>query len=114
MCKLQFSSNLNLKINVILLVDVFGKHRKLYEQVFGLDPCHFFSTANTIWDKMFKSTPGHIKAFWHIRKISAVSASYPVEMNGTGRKTIYSSCNKHNFWKVTNFQDNLVGITLIF
>ena len=47
---------LYLKTDVILLADVFEKCRRLFDQVYGLDPCHYYNAPNISWDVMLKTT----------------------------------------------------------
>ena len=47
---------LYLKTDVILLADVFEKCRRLFEQVYGLDTCPYYSAPNISWDAMLKRT----------------------------------------------------------
>ena len=47
---------LYLKTDVILLADVFGKCQRLFEQVYGLGTCHYYSAPNISWDAMVKRT----------------------------------------------------------
>ena len=37
---------LYLKTDVILLADVLEKCRRLFDQIYGLDPCHYYSAPN--------------------------------------------------------------------
>ena len=47
---------LYLKTDVILLADVLEKCRRLFDQVYGLDPCHYYSAPNISWDAVLKTT----------------------------------------------------------
>ena len=50
---------LYLKIDVLLLADVFEKCRRLFDLVYGLDPCHFYSAPNISWDAMLNQLKGN-------------------------------------------------------
>ena len=45
-----------LKADVLLLADVFEKYIKTCLDYYGLDPCHYFSSAGLSWDTMLKVT----------------------------------------------------------
>ena len=48
--------HLYLKSDVLLLADVFEKFRNLFLEVYGLDPCQYYSAPNISWDAMLKKT----------------------------------------------------------
>ena len=48
--------DLNLKTDVLLLVDVFEKFIKTCLDYYGLYPCHYFSSPGLSWDAMLKMT----------------------------------------------------------
>ena len=48
--------DLYLKTDVLLLADVFEKFIKTCLDYYGLDPCHYFSSAGLSWDAMSKMT----------------------------------------------------------
>ena len=48
--------DLYLKIDVLLLVDVFEKFINTCLDYYGLDPCHYFSSPGLSWDAMSKMT----------------------------------------------------------
>ena len=45
-----------LKKDVLLLADVFEKFIDMCVKFYGLDPCHYFSFPELIWDVMLKMT----------------------------------------------------------
>ena len=45
-----------LKVDILLLADVFEKFIRLYLKYYGLDPCHYFSSPGLSWDAMLKIT----------------------------------------------------------
>ena len=44
--------DLYLKTDVLLLCDVFKKFLSVCLKDYGLDPCHYFSSAGLFWDAM--------------------------------------------------------------
>ena len=45
-----------LKTDVLLLANVFEKFIDTCLKFYGLDPCHYFSSAGLSWDAMLKMT----------------------------------------------------------
>ena len=48
--------DLYLKTDVLLLVDVFENFRDKCLNIFGLDPCHYFTSPGLSWDAALKKT----------------------------------------------------------
>ena len=48
--------DLYLKIDILLLVDVFESFIKICLGYYGLDPCHYFSSPGLSWDAMLEMT----------------------------------------------------------
>ena len=48
--------DLYLKTDVLLLADVYQKFVSTWLDYYGLDPCHYFSSAGLSWDAMLKMT----------------------------------------------------------
>ena len=48
--------DLYLKLDVLLLADVFEKFRKTCLQYYKLDPCHYFTSPSLAWSAMLKMT----------------------------------------------------------
>ena len=48
--------DLYLKINILLLADVFERFVNTCIEYFVLDPCHYFSRPGLSWDAMLKIT----------------------------------------------------------
>ena len=46
--------DLYLKIDILLLADVFEKFSSMCLDYYGLDPCHYFSSTGLSWDAMLK------------------------------------------------------------
>ena len=45
-----------IKKDVLVLADVFEKFTDTFLQLYGLDPCHYFSSPGLSWDAMLKMT----------------------------------------------------------
>jgi len=52
--------DLYLKTDVLLLADVFESFRSLSLQVYGLDPCHYFTSPGLSWDAALKITKAEL------------------------------------------------------
>lgn len=50
-----------LKADVLILTDVFEKFRKVCMDIYGLDPCHFFTAPGLSFDAMLKCTKAHLE-----------------------------------------------------
>ena len=50
-----------LKNDVLLLTDVFEKLTDTWLKLYGLDPCHYFSSPGLSWDPMLKMTGVKLK-----------------------------------------------------
>ena len=48
--------NLYLKMDVILLSDVFETFRKVCQKKYGLDPAHFYTASGIAWKACLKKT----------------------------------------------------------
>ena len=48
--------DLHVNTDVSLLADVLGKFIAMCLEYYGLDPCHYFSSAGLSWDAMLKIT----------------------------------------------------------
>ena len=53
--------DLYLKIDILLLPDVFEKFIKTCLDYYGLDPCQYFSAPRLSWDAMLKMTGVELK-----------------------------------------------------
>lgn len=47
---------LYLKIDVLLLCDIFENFRNICQQIYNLDPCQYYTTPGLSWDAMLKTT----------------------------------------------------------
>jgi len=47
---------LYLKVDVLLLCDVFENFRKVCKKIYNLDPCQHYTTPGLSWDAMLKTT----------------------------------------------------------
>ena len=59
-----------LKIDVLLLADVFEKFIDTCLKFYGLDPCHYFSSPGLSWDAILKMTGVKLE------KISDMTSTY--------------------------------------
>ena len=82
-----------LKTDVILLVDVFEKSRRLFDQVYGLDPCHYYSAANISSDAMLKTTEVKLDLLSDIDMLLFCERAIRGRLNGIGEKR-YMKANK--------------------
>ena len=60
--------DLYLKIDVLLLIDVFKKFINTCLKYYGLDPCHYYSSPRLSWDAMLKMTGIKLKLISDIDK----------------------------------------------
>ena len=57
-----------LKKDVLLLVDVFEKFIDTWLKLYGLDPCHYFSSPGLSWNAMLKMTGVKLEEISDIEK----------------------------------------------
>ena len=57
-----------LKKDVLLLADVFKKFIDTCLKYYGLDPCHYFSSAGLCWDAMLKMTDTELEKILDVDK----------------------------------------------
>ena len=90
---------LYLKTDVILLVDVFKKCRRLFDQVYGLDPSHYYSAPNISWDAMLKTTQVKLDLLSDIDMLLFCERAIRGGLNGIGEKQYMKANNKnlHDF-----------------
>ena len=86
---------LYLKTDVILLVDVFEKCRRLFDQVYGLDPCHYYSAPNISWDAMLKTTEVKLDLLSDIDMLLFCERAIRGGLNGIGEKRYMKANNKY-------------------
>ena len=77
---------LYLKTDVILLADVFEKCRRLFGQVYGLDPCHYYSAPNISWDATLKTTEVKLDLLSDIDMLLFCGRAVRGGLNGIGEK----------------------------
>ena len=56
------------KKDVLLSVDIFEKFIATCQKFYGLDPCHYLSSAGLSWDPMLKMTGGKLEKISDIDK----------------------------------------------
>ena len=86
---------LYLKTDVILLVDVIEKCRRLFDQVYGLDPCHYYSAPNFSWDAMLKTTEVKLDLLSDIDMLLFCERAIRGGLNGIGEKRYMKANNKY-------------------
>ena len=86
---------LYLKTDVILLADVFEKCRRLFDQVYGLDPCHYYSAPNISWDAMLKTTKVKLDLLSDIDMLLFCERAIRGGLNGIGEKQYMKANNKY-------------------
>ncbi|XP_075252035.1 uncharacterized protein LOC142344333 [Convolutriloba macropyga] len=95
-CK-NFGDNLMLylKTDVTLLADVFEKCLRLFDQVYGLDPCHYYSAPNISWDAMLKTTKVKLDLLSDIDMLLFCERAIRGGLNGIGEKRYMKANNKY-------------------
>ena len=78
--------HLYLKSDVFLLADVFEKFRNLFLEVYGLDPCHYYSAPNISWDAMLKKTQIKLELLSDIDMLLFCEKGIRGGLNGVGEK----------------------------
>ncbi|XP_075256665.1 uncharacterized protein LOC142349135 [Convolutriloba macropyga] len=86
---------LYLKTDVILLADVFEKCRRLFDQVYELDPCHYYSAPNISWDAMLKTTKVKFYLLSDIDMLLFCEKAIRGGLNGIGEKRYMKANNKY-------------------
>ena len=86
---------LYLKTDVFLLADVFEKCRRLFDQVYGLDPCHYYSAPNILWDAMLKTTKVKLDLLSDIEMLLFCERAIRGGLNGIGEKRYMKANNKY-------------------
>ena len=85
---------LYLKTDVILLADVFERCRRLFHQVYGLEPCHYYSAPNISWDAMLKTTEVKLDLLSDIDMLLFCERAIRGGLNGIGEKRYMKANNK--------------------
>ena len=86
---------LYLKTDILLLADVFEKCRGLFVQVYGLEPCHYYSAPNISWDAMLKTTEVKLYLLSDIDMLSFCERAIRRGLNGIGEKRYMKAKNKY-------------------
>ena len=86
---------LYLETDVILLVDFFEKCRRLFYQVYGLDPRHYYSAPNISWDAMLKTTKVKLDLLSDIDMLLFCERAIRGGLNGIGEKWYMKANNKY-------------------
>ena len=86
---------LYLKTDVILLADVFEKCRRLFDQVYGLNPCHYYSAPNFSWDAKLKTTEVKLDLLSDVDMLLFCERAIRGGLNGIGEKRYMKANNKY-------------------
>ena len=86
---------LYLKTDFVLLADIFEKCRRLYDQVYGLDPCRYYSAPNISWDAMLKTTKVKLDLLSDIDMLLFCERAIRGGLNGIGEKQYMKANNKY-------------------
>ena len=86
---------LYLKTDVILLADMFEKCRRLFDQVYGLDPCHYYSAQNTSCNAMLKTTEVKLDLLSDTDMLLFCEGAIRGSLNGIGEKRYMKANNKY-------------------
>ena len=85
---------LYLRTDVILLADVFEKWRRLFDQVYGLNPCHYYSAPNISWDAMLKTTELKLDLLSDVDMLLFCERAIRGSLNGIGEMRYMKANNK--------------------
>ena len=86
---------LYLKTDVILLADVFEKCRRIFDQVYGLNPCHYYSAPNISWNAMLKTTKVKLDLLSDIDMLLFCERAIRGGLNGIGEKRYMKANNEY-------------------
>ena len=86
---------LYVKTDVILLANVFEKYRKLFDQVYELDPCHYYSAPNFSWEAMLKRTDVKLDLISDIDMLLFCERAMRGGLNGIDEKRYMKAKNKY-------------------
>ena len=84
-----------LKTDIILLADVFEKCLRLFDQVYGFEPCHYYSAPNISWDAMLKTTKVKLDLLSDIEMLLFCERAIRGGLNGIGEKRYMKANNKY-------------------
>ena len=86
---------LYLKTDVILLADVLKKCRRLFDQIYGLDLCHYYSAPNISFEAMLKTTEVKLDLLSDIDMLLFCERAIRGGLNGIDGKRYMKANNKH-------------------
>ena len=66
-----------MKLDVLLLADVFENFRRTCMQYYKLDPCHYFTSPGLSWDAMFKMTDIELELIIDVDMFQLIAKGMP-------------------------------------
>ena len=83
------------KTDVILLAEVYKNCRRLFDQVYGLDTCPYYSQPNISWDAVLKTTEVKLDLLCDIDMLLFCGKTIQGRLNGVGDKRYMKANNKY-------------------
>ena len=87
--------DLYLRSDVILLAAIFESFRKLFKDIYDLDPCHYYSSPNISWDAMLKTTGVELELLSDIDMLLFCEKAVRGGLNGVGEKRYFKANNQY-------------------
>ena len=87
--------DLYLKLDVLLLADVFERFRDVCEKVYELDPVYFYSAPNLSWEAMLATTGVKIELLNDYDMLLFCEKAIRGGINGIGSLRYFEANNKH-------------------
>ena len=87
---------LYLKTDDNFLADVCEKSRRLFDQVYRLEPCHYYSARNISWDAMLKTTELKLDLLSDIDMLLFCERAIRGGLKGIGEKRNMKANNKYS------------------
>ena len=86
---------LYVKTDVIILADVFEKQSKLFDQVYGLDSCHYYSSPTFSGEAMLKTTELKLDLLSDIDMLLFCERAIRRGLNGIDEKRYMKAKNQY-------------------
>ena len=94
-----------MKIDVLALADVFEEFRNICLNVYGLDPCYYYTTPGLTFDAMLKFTDIKLELLTDYRMLQMVERGIRGGISGvTGDR--YINVNGKNYVTNINIKEN--------